>query len=145
MSNTETTQEAKSQAPKSNLVKALTLTSFALLMSAFVAYRSGAFDQFFSGDVAEAQNYEADGAMPLDSPDVKKADSLRESPAMLPTSKSMILIDKTSLKHLNTDTSKKSNKKKSPPAKKSKLDMTIMGSSKSAPVFTEPIKDSTNY
>lgn len=64
------------------IFKAGTIALFLVFIAAFIAFKTGAFE-----------NFSASGRdLVPDTPQVQRKDTLRESPAMMPTSKSMVVI-----------------------------------------------------
>jgi hypothetical protein len=91
------------------LFQGLTLTVFLLLLTSFIAYKTGKLDKYLiSGDNSKEQQI-ASQNLPIDSPKVKKRDTVRQNPAMMSTSKSMVIIDQKV--KFEVDTTKKKSKK----------------------------------
>ncbi len=70
-----------------NLLRTATLFSFIILLSGFVAFKGGAFDNYVSEN---AYPNEKRSGMPTDSPTPKKTVK-KKSPEMMSSSKSMVL------------------------------------------------------
>ncbi len=78
---------------KNTFTKAITLTSFIVLLSGFVAFKGGAFDNYLSANENEYPNHQPSD-MPLDSPTPKKnVQKKKKNPDMMYSSKSMVLTD----------------------------------------------------
>jgi hypothetical protein len=89
--------------------KIVTLLSFVILISSFIAYKSGAFDK-----EEQTENLSLNSGleineklMPVDTPGV---DSIKVSPNMISSSKSMMMIDRKVI--IPKDTSKRKRKRK---------------------------------
>jgi hypothetical protein len=91
------------------LLQVLTLTLFLLLLTSAIAYKTGKLDKYLTqGDNSKEQQL-ASQSLPVDSPKVKKPDTVLQNPAMMSTSKSMIMIDQKV--KFEVDTTKKKSKK----------------------------------
>jgi len=82
---------------ESKILKTLTLVCFGFLLTSLVAFKSGAFDKYFTSnnedlDIENAGVSNAE-SFSIDTPKIKAVDTVRVSPTMLPTSKSIIIID----------------------------------------------------
>lgn len=103
---------------QSRPLKILTIAGFIILLASFIAFKTGTFDRYLnlansSGDYNAQQLHEAE-SMLVDSPPVNVVDSVRYNPAMMPTSKSVIVIDQT-LEFPVRDTVKSDSNKVRPP------------------------------
>lgn len=103
---------------KSKTIKTLTLLSFTILLTSFIAFKEGTFDKYFNhkSDSPQTLNREQainSGVMPVDTPTVKKVDTIKVNPAMLSTSKSLILLDQK-IKFRIKDSLKKDSTKLTP-------------------------------
>lgn len=83
---------------KSRIVKTLTLFSFIFLLTSFIAFKEGAFDNYFNQKNRSSRTLNSEkpneiGVMPIDTPPAEKVDTVKVNPTMLSTSKSMILLD----------------------------------------------------
>jgi hypothetical protein len=103
----------------SKLFKIITLCCFAVFISSFVAYRSGAFNKHDKNDTMANKTYNSGGELAVDSPPVKKV--------IMPGSKSGWIIEQEEISQVKKDSIKKPQNTGTPP--------TIMGSSKSAGIF----------
>ena len=127
----------------SKLLKILTLLSFIILMSSFVAYRTGAFEEFIQSDndnaMQENQKRSLIKTTHIDSPIVNIVDTPRTKPTMMPTSKSIILIDdKFKIKPISQEIERGNSEQKivlDSSTIKLKDEINIMGSSKSLIMF----------
>ncbi|HTF05112.1 MAG TPA: hypothetical protein VK826_13885, partial [Bacteroidia bacterium] len=126
--------------PVHPILKIATVTVFVTLMSGFVAYRAGAFEQLMYGDATTSNSGEEYGFS--DSPG---KDSVAPE-MMAPSSKAMILIDEprpvkkdTTKKNTQSDSGSRQNNNApqntnaNPEPRENKP--VYMGGSKSAPVF----------
>ncbi len=122
------------------LVKALTISFFAILIGGFVAFRAGAFESFMNEE-RSAGNYSGEMSF-VDSP-VKDT---TEKEVMMSGSKAMVILDHEKEKTPQDTTKKKTsgdtgarnsnnpNQTQTPPKN---INMPVyMGGSKSGPVFT---------
>ena len=80
------------------IVKTLTLLSFTILLTSFIAFKAGTFDKYLNLESDSQQTLSSEltvdsGIMTVDSPTVKKVDTVKINPAMFPTSKSLIILD----------------------------------------------------
>ena len=83
---------------KSKTVKTLTLFSFIILLTSFIAFKAGTFDKYFKHESERPQTLNSEqainsGVIPVDTPTVKKVDTIKVNPTMMSTSKSLILLD----------------------------------------------------
>lgn len=83
---------------KSKPLKFVTILSFVILVAGFVGFRAGVFEHYLPQNGDDSNPYLNEQlantqGLPVDSPPLKKADSIRISPEMLGTSKSAIMID----------------------------------------------------
>lgn len=80
----------------SRTVRILTLVFFGLFVTGFVAFESGVFDSYFTADIEEqAPESSPDGdqeRMTTNTARRHADDTIRKSPSMLSTSKSMIIM-----------------------------------------------------
>ena len=91
------------------LLQVLTLTLFLLLLTSSIAYKTGKLDKYLiSGNNSREQQMSSQN-LPVDSSKVKKRDTVLQNPAMMSTSKSMIMIDQKV--KFEVDTNKKAPKK----------------------------------
>lgn len=83
---------------KSKTIKILTLFSFIILLSGFIAYKSGTFDKYFNNENDGPQTLNSEQVInselvPVDTSTVKQMDTIKVNPTMMSTSKSLILVD----------------------------------------------------
>ena len=82
---------------KNMVLKAFTLVGFIILLACFVAFKTGAFAEYFEAAEAEQlrdhEQYSKSEILATDTPRVGAMDTVKYSPAMLPTSKSLVVID----------------------------------------------------
>ncbi len=84
-------------------LQVITLFLFVILLSGFVAYRSGAFDSLVK-NAAPSLNSNINAEIPLDTP-ATLTDSIQTNPVLLPTSKSgAIFIDRKNTNNHNNNT-----------------------------------------
>jgi hypothetical protein len=107
--------------PAHPFLKIVTLSVFVVLISGFVAYRAGAFNEIIHGERIAVNIYDA----VVDSPGT---DSVKPAPVMMSSSKSVYVPDDHPA---STDADKKNNQNRTRPANKP----VIMPSSKSGPVY----------
>ncbi|MDZ4663900.1 MAG: hypothetical protein SGJ15_03385 [Bacteroidota bacterium] len=78
---------------KNNLIRSVTLLSFIVLLSGFVAFKGGAFDNYLSANNSVYPDHQTTD-MPIDSPTPKKnVQKKKKNPDMMYSSKSMVLTD----------------------------------------------------
>ena len=125
--------------PVHPILKITTVAVFVTLMSGFVAYRAGAFEQLMYGDNT------TDSGSEYGFSDSPGQDSVTPE-MMAPSSKAMILIDEprpvkkdTTKKNTQSDSGSRQNNANPEPRENKPV---YMGGSKSAPVFhAEPKRD----
>ncbi len=98
-------------------IKTLTLVSFVILLTSFIAFKSGTFDKYLKGENDKSISvnsvaYKTEGA-PVDTPPIKTFDTVRVNPTMLSTSKSMIVYDQK-MEFPKKDSLKKDSTKSAP-------------------------------
>lgn len=87
----------------STTVRILTLVTFIILVAGFVAFKTGAFNVYLDKERKESPSVDSYQEPTADT--IPLTDSLIISPAMLPTSKSLILTEQE-VKFLKQDTLK---------------------------------------
>jgi hypothetical protein len=104
---------------KNTFTKALTLCSFVVLLSGFVAFKYGSFDELLNEKQTSANTAGSQLYFPTDSDSTKKnkkssnsknpttTTNTRQSPNIMPSSKSMMLPEKK----IEFDTTKKTEQK----------------------------------
>jgi hypothetical protein len=82
---------------KSITLKTFTLAGFIVMLICFVAFKTGALDEYLNATTGKPLPdnalYRNDEGVPTDTPQVKVPDTVKYNPAMFPTSKSLIVID----------------------------------------------------
>lgn len=111
--------------PAHPILRITTLFVFVTLISGFVAYRSGMFNDIIYGERIAVNT----GNAAADSPVV---DSVKPAPVMMPSTKSVYIPDDHPA---STDADKANNKKSKSSNKSNNAEPVIMPSSKSGPVF----------
>lgn len=127
---------------RSKFIQGLTLLSFIFLLTAFVLYRMGKFDGYFSNSNSQYQtspNGGSIGQQPTDTVPKRAQDS--SARLMLSSSKSMVLIDQKLSPRDSIKLTKKLDSLR-------QHDKAMMSSSKSSVIFTPPkfkISDTFRY